>query len=98
MKESLVVHADVADEFLARVDAALADVELVGDERTQAAISRCGPATDEDYATEFLGTIIYRQTIANDHVGYGAAVSVVLLIVALVMAIILQLRGRERTR
>jgi raffinose/stachyose/melibiose transport system permease protein len=51
-----------------------------------------------DHATEFLGTVIYRQTIANDHVGYGAAVSVVLLVVALVMAILLQLRGRERTR
>jgi glutamate-5-semialdehyde dehydrogenase len=52
--ESLVVHQDVAGAFLARVDAALADVELVGDERAQAAIARCGPATDEDFATEFL--------------------------------------------
>jgi glutamate-5-semialdehyde dehydrogenase len=52
--ESLVVHADVAGDFLGRVDTALGDVELVGDERAQAAIARCSPATDDDYATEFL--------------------------------------------
>ena len=48
------MHTDVAAEFLGRVDAALTDVELVGDERARAAIARCGVATDEDYATEFL--------------------------------------------
>ncbi|WP_205663569.1 carbohydrate ABC transporter permease [Amnibacterium flavum] len=47
-------------------------------------------------ATEFLGTIIYRQTIPNYHVGYGAAVSIVLLVLALAMAILLQVRGREK--
>src|SRR3712207_853247 len=51
-----------------------------------------------NHATEFLGTIIYRETIPNYQVGYGAAVSVVLLVLALVMAIFLQVRGRERTR
>jgi raffinose/stachyose/melibiose transport system permease protein len=49
-----------------------------------------------NYATEFLGTYIYRMTIPLDHVGYGAALSVILLMVALVMAIILQLVGRQR--
>jgi raffinose/stachyose/melibiose transport system permease protein len=49
-----------------------------------------------NYATEFLGTYIYRITIPLSHVGYGAALSVILLVVALVMAIGLQLRGRER--
>jgi glutamate-5-semialdehyde dehydrogenase len=52
--ESLVVHADVAPAFLPRVDDALADVELVGDERARAGIARCGVATEEDYAREFL--------------------------------------------
>jgi raffinose/stachyose/melibiose transport system permease protein len=47
-------------------------------------------------ATEFLGTYIYRMTIPLDHVGYGAALSVILLVLALVFAIILQARGRER--
>jgi ABC-type sugar transport system permease subunit len=49
-----------------------------------------------NYATEFLGTYIYRKTITQSHVGYGAALSIILLVLALVMAIILQVRGRER--
>ncbi|XVU27717.1 carbohydrate ABC transporter permease [Actinoplanes sp. CA-054009] len=47
-------------------------------------------------ATEFLGTYIYRQTIPLNHVGYGAALSIILLVVALIMALILQFAGRER--
>jgi ABC-type sugar transport system permease subunit len=50
-----------------------------------------------NYATEFLGTYIYRITITQAHVGYGAGLSVILLVLALVMAIILQVRGREKT-
>ena len=49
-----------------------------------------------NYATEFLGTYIYRQTIPQYHVGYGAALSVVLLVVALVLAIGFRVAGRER--
>jgi raffinose/stachyose/melibiose transport system permease protein len=49
-----------------------------------------------NYATEFLGTYIYRQTIPLSHVGYGAALSVILLVLALVMALILQIRGQEK--
>jgi ABC-type sugar transport system permease subunit len=49
-----------------------------------------------NYATEFLGTYIYRMTIPLSHVGYGAALSIILLVVALVMALVLQLAGRER--
>ena len=52
--ESLLVHASVASEFLARLDLALATVELVGDDRTRANINRAGIASDDDYATEFL--------------------------------------------
>jgi raffinose/stachyose/melibiose transport system permease protein len=48
-----------------------------------------------NYATEFLGTYIYRKTIGQSHVGYGAALSIILLVLALVMAILLQVRGRE---
>lgn len=51
--ESLVVHADVAAEFLPMVAAALEGVELVGDERART-ITPMGEATDEDFATEFL--------------------------------------------
>ena len=52
--ESLVVHADVAQEFLSRVDSFLSEVELVGDERARSIIPRAGVATDEDFAREFL--------------------------------------------
>src|SRR5215207_9594932 len=44
--ESLVVHRDVAEAFLARVDAALSDVELLGDDRARALVARCGEATE----------------------------------------------------
>jgi len=49
-----------------------------------------------NYATEFLGTYIYRQTIPLSHVGYGAALSIILLVLALIMALILQIRGGEK--
>jgi glutamate-5-semialdehyde dehydrogenase len=50
------VHADVATAFLMRAEALLDGVELVGCERTRAILGeqRVGPATDPDYATEFL--------------------------------------------
>jgi raffinose/stachyose/melibiose transport system permease protein len=48
-------------------------------------------------STQFLGTYIYQMTIQLAHVGYGAALSIVLLIIALVMAIIMQVAGREKT-
>ena len=52
--ESLVLHADIAAEFLTRVDAALAEVELVGDERARSVLPRIAEASDEDFASEFL--------------------------------------------
>lgn len=52
--ESLVVHKDVAEQFLPRVDSALDGVELVGDETAQSLVSRVAPASDDDFATEFL--------------------------------------------
>jgi glutamate-5-semialdehyde dehydrogenase len=52
--ESLVVHSAVAGDFLARVDSALAGVELVGDARARTLLPRTGEATEDDYATEYL--------------------------------------------
>lgn len=49
-----------------------------------------------DYATEFLGTYIYQMTTQLDHVGYAAALSVILLVLALVTAIVVQVAGRNR--
>jgi glutamate-5-semialdehyde dehydrogenase len=61
--ESLVVHDAVADTFLPRVCAALAEhgVELLGDERARALWPAMGAATDDDYAREFLAL---RMTVA----------------------------------
>ena len=52
--ESLVVHSAVAAAFLPRAAAALAGVELVGDERSRSLVSTMGPATEEDFGREFL--------------------------------------------
>lgn len=47
-------------------------------------------------ATEFLGTYIYRMAIPQAHVGYAAALSVVLLVIAVTMSILLHVGGRGR--
>jgi glutamate-5-semialdehyde dehydrogenase len=54
--ESLLVHKAVAGEFLPRVAAALSEagVELVGDAAAQRLVPAMGPATDDDFAREFL--------------------------------------------
>jgi raffinose/stachyose/melibiose transport system permease protein len=49
-----------------------------------------------NYATEFLGTFIYRISIPTAEVGYGAALSVMLLILALAGAIAFGVRGMRR--
>jgi ABC-type sugar transport system permease subunit len=46
-----------------------------------------------NYATEFLGTFIYRVSIPQAEVGYGAALSITLLILALAGALAFGLRG-----
>jgi glutamate-5-semialdehyde dehydrogenase len=52
--ESLVVHEAVAREFLPRAAKALDGVELVGDEASRAIVDAIGPASDDDFGTEFL--------------------------------------------
>ncbi|MBV8161305.1 MAG: glutamate-5-semialdehyde dehydrogenase [Acidimicrobiia bacterium] len=52
--ESLLVHVAAAQEFLPRAARALEGVELVGDEASRAVVDTIGPATAEDFATEFL--------------------------------------------
>jgi glutamate-5-semialdehyde dehydrogenase len=53
--ESLLVHAEIAPTALPRLASALAGVELVGDEAARALVPGIGAATEDDYATEFLG-------------------------------------------
>ena len=58
--ESLLVHADVAAEFLPAVakDLAKHAVEIRGDQRVCELIPQATSATEADYAAEFLGPII----------------------------------------
>ncbi len=53
--ETLLVHRDVAESFLPRVARAMPEVSLLGDAATRAVLSGIGAASDEDFATEFLG-------------------------------------------
>jgi glutamate-5-semialdehyde dehydrogenase len=65
--ESLLVHADVANEFLPAAAKALIrhGVEIRGDERTRELVPAAKQVTDEDYATEFLGPIISTRVVES---------------------------------
>jgi glutamate-5-semialdehyde dehydrogenase len=65
--ESLVVHADVAGEFLPAIGRALVEqgVEIRGDERTCELVPEAKPASDEDYAAEFLGPVISSRVVGS---------------------------------
>ncbi len=52
--ESLVVHSEVAGDFLPMVAEALAGVELVGDDRSRAIVPEIAPVADGDFGREFL--------------------------------------------
>jgi len=70
--ESLIVHRDVADDFLPMISQAMPEVELVGDERTRAVID-AGIADENDYATEFLSlkmsvAVVDGMQSAIDHI------------------------------
>lgn len=58
--ETLLVHAAIAPDFLPRAANALHErgVELRGCEGTRALLENVAPATDDDYAAEFLDLII----------------------------------------
>ncbi|HEY8080503.1 MAG TPA: glutamate-5-semialdehyde dehydrogenase, partial [Acidimicrobiales bacterium] len=56
--ETLLVHAAVAATALPAIAAAMPQVELRGDPATCALVERAVPATDEDYATEFLDLVL----------------------------------------
>lgn len=55
--ESLLVHRDVADAFLPRIAAALAqqDVQIAGDPATLQRVPTASEATEADWRTEYLG-------------------------------------------
>jgi glutamate-5-semialdehyde dehydrogenase len=65
--ESLLVHADVAAAFLPATAAELRllGVELRGCTRTCELVQFAKPATDEDYAAEYLDLILSVKVVAN---------------------------------
>jgi glutamate-5-semialdehyde dehydrogenase len=65
--ESLLVHADVASEFLPRIGQSLTarGIEIRGDERTCELISSAKEAVEQDYFTEYLGPIISVKVVGS---------------------------------
>jgi glutamate-5-semialdehyde dehydrogenase len=76
--ESLVVHEAVAADFLPRIVEALEDVELVGDDASRAIAPSIDPASDADFAAEFLDlkmsvAVVPSLDAAIDHINrYGS--------------------------
>jgi glutamate-5-semialdehyde dehydrogenase len=78
--ETLLVHSDVASDFLPGVLTALrsSGVELRGDERVRAVDATVGEATEEDWATEYLALVLAVKVVdsvddAIEHVNaYGS--------------------------
>ena len=58
--ETLLVHASIAPTFLPRAAVALRErgVQLRGDDRVRGLVANVEPATEEDYAAEFLDLIL----------------------------------------
>ena len=63
--ESLVVHAGEAEAFLPRLVRAMPTVEMVGDEASRAVVASIGPASEADFATEFLDYKISVRVVAS---------------------------------
>jgi glutamate-5-semialdehyde dehydrogenase len=65
--ETLLVHADVAGAILPRLGQDLRDhgVELRGCERARAILPYAQPATEEDWATEYLGPILAVRVVSS---------------------------------
>ncbi len=64
--ESLVIHEKIREAFLPELKKALDEkkVEIRGDEKTREVIN-CTPATEEDFATEYLDYILSVKTVKS---------------------------------
>lgn len=64
--ESLVIHEKIREAFLPELKKALDEkkVEIRGDEKTREVID-CTPATEEDFATEYLDYILSVKTVKS---------------------------------
>jgi glutamate-5-semialdehyde dehydrogenase len=63
--ETLLVHADIASVFLPLVAPELAGVELRADARAAALLPGSVPATDADFATEFLDLVLAVRVVPS---------------------------------
>jgi len=63
--ETLLVHQDVAEEFLPRLQQALTDVELRGDDKTRAILPDIKAATEKDWTTEYLDLILSIRVVPD---------------------------------
>lgn len=65
--ESLVIHKDIKDAFLPVLAEGLRahHVEMRGDEAVREVLYDCLPATEKDYASEYLDYIISMKTVAD---------------------------------
>ena len=65
--ESLLVHQNIADEFIPKLAERLFshNVEIRGDEKSRTIVPKFTPATDEDYATEYLDYIVSLKVVSD---------------------------------
>lgn len=65
--ESLLIHADIANEFVPRIGAALTEegIELRGDAKTCELFPAAKEATEEDYSAEYLAPVISVRVVAS---------------------------------
>jgi glutamate-5-semialdehyde dehydrogenase len=66
--ETMLVHEDVAEDFLPRAKKLLddADVELRGDDQTRAILGDVDEATEDDYAAEYLDLTLAARVVESD--------------------------------
>ncbi len=72
---------------------ALATLSVIGALKTfdvPYLVTKGGP----NHATEFLGTYIYQTMVQQKHFGYAAAISIALLVLAIVGGVLMRRRGR----
>ncbi|MFL2071848.1 glutamate-5-semialdehyde dehydrogenase [Marinilactibacillus psychrotolerans] len=65
--ETLLIHEEVAEDFLPVIEQALTDwnVELRADEAAQAILTQSIPATEKDWETEFLDYILAVKVVSS---------------------------------
>lgn len=63
--ETVLVHQDVAGAFLVALAHAIPQVQLRGDERTLALLPGTTPASEDDYAREFLDLILAVKVVES---------------------------------